>query len=117
PSAERRLPMKPAGCAVGWWIEPAIPCTSSPLGRWSGFPVDPSSKQGEQISGPPKARVPSPEAASAGGEENGAVAKGSFAGIPTYFVVHPSSPLVAIYGSTPRLVGLPVPGMPPLWTP
>ena len=58
PSAERWRPMKPAGSAFGSAIEPASPWISSPFGRWIGLPVEPSAKQGEQISGPPKAKVP-----------------------------------------------------------
>ena len=46
-----RLPMKPAGLAAGWVIEPAMPCTSSPFGWWTGIPVLSSSKQGEQMFG------------------------------------------------------------------
>ena len=61
------LAMKPAGLAAGWGIEPAMPWTSSPFGRWIGSPVLPSAKQGEQISGPPKAKVSRPASASSEG--------------------------------------------------
>ena len=88
--------MKPAGSAAGpGSIEPAIPCTRLPSGRWTGMPVLPSAKQGEQMSGPPKAKVSRLGSASARVEEKGPVALGSSAGMPTYVVLQPSAPRVA----------------------
>src|SRR3954462_6008917 len=92
PSADRLRPTYPAAIAAVWGIEPFMPWTSEPSGRRTGIPVEPSAKHGEQISGPPKAKVPRPSSASASVEENRLVEKPPSAGMPTYFVVHPSGP-------------------------
>ena len=62
---------------------------------WIGFPVLPSGKHGEQISGPPKASVPRLESAPMRLELKGTVDGVPSAGMPTYFVDQPSSPRVA----------------------
>ena len=81
PSAERSLGDEAVGFGAGpGSAEPAMPWTSSPFGRWTGMPVEPSAKQGEQISGPPKAKVSRPASASRRVEEKGAVRGGGVGG-------------------------------------
>ena len=96
PSAENRFLTRPSSLAgVEGSIDPFIPWTRLPFGMCRGTPWVPSAKHGLQISGPPKAKVPSDGSASARVEENGDDADGLFAGIPTYEVVQPLSLRVA----------------------
>src|SRR5262249_43255721 len=97
--------------------EPAIPWTTLPSGIRTGIPLVPSAKHGAQRSFPAKATVPRFEAAPPKAGEKGCAEGVSVAESPTYWVVQPSSPRVATYGSRPRLVGFQAPGMAPRWTP
>ena len=92
-----------------------MPSTNSPFGSRRGTLVDPSGKHGEQMFGPPNAKVVRPLSASISDDANGPDALGLSDGMPTYSVDQPLELRVARYGSGPRLAGDPTPGIAPEW--
>ena len=89
------LPMKPAGLAAGWGIEPAMPWTSSPFGQVDRDPGGAVCKAGRADFGAAEGEGVEARVGFGKGRGEGARAKGSLAGMPTYLVLQPFSPRVA----------------------